>query len=148
MKKKTSQEEIDELTNKLIKKIKKSGIDYGYIVGIARGGLHISKNISKELKIEHRTIKISFYGDCITPYPKIIDVTEIIHIDTTKPILFTDDLIDNGYSINWIESNLKEYYKYDTAVLYWNKRNRMKITPTYFAKLKPEEWLVFPWDDE
>lgn len=143
-----SWEEIDKLTKKLIKDIKKSGIDYGYIVGIARGGLHISKNISKELKIPHKTIKISFYGDCITSYPKIIDVTEIVHIDKTKPILFIDDLIDNGYSINWIETNLKDYYNYDTAVIYWNKRNINKIVPIYYAKLKPKEWIQFPWDDK
>jgi hypoxanthine phosphoribosyltransferase len=140
-----SKKEINLLTKKLADDIKITKVKYDYIVGIARGGLNISKPLARILKLKHKSIKVSFYGKAMTPFPKIIDLTEIEGIGS-ETILFVDDLIDAGHTINWLNSNIKEYYNYDVAVLYWNPINRYNITPTHYAAIKPESWIVFPWE--
>jgi hypoxanthine phosphoribosyltransferase len=143
-----SQKDIDLHINSLAKIIKNSKKDYDYIVGVARGGLNISKPLAKKLRTKHISIRVSFYGavgmGC--PYPRLIDTTAL---ETTKggTFLFVDDLVDAGHTLNWINVNLSpQYGPFDTAVLYLNKSNRYGITPTFYVEEKPSAWIVFPWE--
>jgi uncharacterized protein len=150
MKNKTfiSSKEIKEMIFQLSEKIKKSGKEYDYIVGIARGGLNISKPLSKLLKVKHISIRVSFYGKkgTISPYPRLIDTTSLEGI-VGNDLLFVDDLIDNGHTINWINKNLSTNYgPFDIAVLHHNKNNEYKINPTFYVKEKPKAWVVYPWE--
>ena len=142
-----SQKTINTHIKTLAKKIKQSSIEYLYIVGIARGGLNISKPLSKLLKIPHKTIRVSFYTNGIEhQYPAIVNVKSLDLIDKSKKILIVDDLIDGGHTFNWLNSNVKSYVEYDIGVIYNNERNRFGIKPTYFAEIKPDKWIVFPWE--
>jgi hypoxanthine phosphoribosyltransferase len=145
-----TKKEIDKLIVQLAEKIKKSGKEYDYIVGIARGGLNISKPLAKLLKTKHISIRVSFYGKIgiVFPYPRLIDTTALEKVDGSD-LLFVDDLIDAGHTINWINKNLDPHYgPFDIAVLHLNKNNQYKITPTFYVKEKPNSWLVYPWEQK
>ncbi len=146
-----SQKTIDDLIVKLADKIKNSNKKYTYIVGIARGGLHISKPLAKMLKIKHMTIKISFYNPKFhnaIPYPRLVDVRKFEkNFSSNDEYLFVDDLIDAGHTMNWINENLNPMYgPFDTAVLYLRKKNKYNIIPTFYVEEKPKGWIVFPWE--
>ena len=141
--KKTINTHIKTLANK----IAQSNIEYQYIVGIARGGLNISKPLSKLLKIPHKTIRVSFYtNDFRHAYPSIVNVKSLDLIDKSKKILIVDDLIDGGHTFNWLNSNVKSYIEYDIGVIYYNERNQFGIKPTFYSEVKPDTWLIFPWE--
>jgi hypoxanthine phosphoribosyltransferase len=140
-------QDINKLISKLAADIKYAGIKYEYVVGIARGGLNISKPLARKLKVKHKQIRISFYHDNIqTGYPSLIDVTSLTRLPKINKILIVDDLIDAGHTMAWLRDNVSEYMKYDTAVAYWNQHNRYGLYPTYYGELKPEGWIVFPWE--
>lgn len=145
--KKLSQQKIDADIEKLANSIFPVKNDYSYVVGIARGGLHISRPLAKKLKLKHTSIKISFYTDgVLTMYPQKVDVSKLTSLPKTKKMLIVDDLVDGGHTIQWLNENISEYIPYDVAVLYWNQHNSRGIYPKYYADFKPEGWVVFPWD--
>lgn len=141
-----TKKEIKENINLLAKNIIASGKKYDYVVGIARGGLHVSRPLSKKLKVPHTDIRISFYNKCQTYFPQIVDLRNLMNLPIRKNILIVDDLIDAGHTVNWLNENVKEYFDYDIAVMYLNEHNRHEIVPTYFASYKPNAWIVFPWE--
>jgi hypoxanthine phosphoribosyltransferase len=142
-----SQNKIDKMIVQLANKIKKAKINYDYVVGIARGGLHISKPLSKMLGIPHKSIRISFYGSEHIPrnYPKILDLRGLNGLEEKK-LLLIDDLVDQGNSFNWFKENVGQYFNYDIGVLHFNKRNVKMVIPNYFVQEKPMRWIVYPWD--
>jgi hypoxanthine phosphoribosyltransferase len=109
---------------------------YQYVVGIANGGLHISKPLAEQLKLPHAQIRISHYNGHM---PRKIP---IIEGQLPKgPCLIVDDLIDGGFTMQTCE---KHFGKHDTAVLFWNKDS---YKPTYYVQEKPPLWVTFPWSD-
>ena len=141
-----TKKEIKNNIDTLYKKILSSGKKYDYVVGIARGGIHISKPLARKLKAKHTDIRVSFYNYHQTYYPQIIDLQNLQKLPIRKNILIVDDLIDGGNSINWLNTNIKDYYDYDTAVAYYNAYNGYQVVPTFFADYKPQAWIVFPWE--
>lgn len=141
--------EIDQLKtivllDNLLKQIENSKIKFDYVVGIANGGLHISKPLAEALNIPHKSIKISFYKNGKLKNTPKINLNQLKNIDNTKKILFVDDLIDSGSSLNYIKQNI--HLKYKTAVLFRNKNNKYKITPDFYAEEKPDAWIKFHWE--
>lgn len=144
---KIPQSTIDKHITTLANKIKKSKKKYSFIVGIARGGLNISKPLSKLLNIPHKTIKVSFYGKAVMRgIPQEINIRPLVARDRDETYLIVDDLVDGGNTFDWIKTNLGPYINFDSAVVYYNKRNDLGYTPTFYAKEKPKKWIVFPWE--
>jgi hypoxanthine phosphoribosyltransferase len=122
----------------------KSYINYAGVIGIHSGGLHVSKPLAKMLNLEHIDLRISFYGEQETPK----DTPEVNFfgncIDKDKIYLVVDDLTDSFSTFNYFNNNIND--KSHFCVLYHNINNKFKMTPHYYYKEKPNEWLVFPWD--
>jgi hypoxanthine phosphoribosyltransferase len=145
-----TQDQIDEIIQKLIIKIKKSSIPYTKIVGIAKGGLNISKPLSKALKLPHQDIYISFYNkefkilDHYKPRFKKLSF-KLLKSDN---ILIVDDLIDSGRTIDYFmkKYNLKQSQNCSICCLFYNKDNICKLIPDYYHSFKAKNWLVFPWE--
>jgi hypoxanthine phosphoribosyltransferase len=110
---------------------------YQHVVGIANGGLHISKPLAAKLEIPHAEIRISHYNGHT---PREIPIIEGQLPE--GPCLIVDDLIDGGYTMQTCE---KHFGKHDTAVLFWKEGS---YKPTYYLQEKPPLWLNFPWSDE
>ena len=137
------------------------------IVAVTRGGLIPAGYISYYLDQPNvDVVKLQTYeGENQVgageeqEYQLRVDLQNIIKKWNPKNILFIDDLIDTGNTLKLIDVNLTAVYNYfkmigvkrdfDWAfgVLYSvpdvEKRFMKKI---YRGAIKPEGWLVFPWD--
>lgn len=137
---KVSQFTVDEMIDDLAGQIRRSAKIYSSIVGIASGGIHISKPLSAKLGIPHHSIRINHYDGC--------------HLKT-KPFvcgflpqptgnLIVDDLIDGG----WTMRTFERYFGLDgsaTAVLYWKVGS---FKPNFYVAEKPSAWILFPWSKD
>jgi hypoxanthine phosphoribosyltransferase len=86
-----TQAEINNLTRILIQRIMPYRRLISYVVGIANGGLYVSKPIATALQIPHTSVRISRYeGSQLREHP-------IIEGQPPKSgTLVVDDLIDDG----------------------------------------------------
>ncbi len=113
---------------------------FSRVVGIANGGLPISERLATLLELPHESVRISHYdGD-------VLRETPIIEGQLTQPAgnLIVDDLIDGG----WTYNTFAEHYGLEGnafAVLFWDTEGPR---PDFYVAEKPEDWLVFPWNEE
>jgi hypoxanthine phosphoribosyltransferase len=133
------------------------------VVGIARGGLHLAQLLSYGLDCPVETISIQLRdsqpeNEPEELYYKISDYLEtLIKEGTFKNIIFTDDLIDSGETVDLIKkvyNDLENLYKRKLNINihfavsfmdseYLETTNKFNY---YYGDLKPNGWLVFPWD--
>lgn len=130
------QPKINLMILQLIEKILPDRKQYKQIVGIANGGLHISKPIAKALNLPHCEVRISFYDNTNRRTTPIISPSTQIAINA----LVVDDLIDSGSTIKAYEHL---YGPAKTAVLFCSPTI---YEPTYWVSHKPKTWIVFPWE--
>lgn len=132
---------IDFMILELAESIRKSGIEFEQVVGIERGGLHISQRLAQILNLPHDSVRISCYDDMGRRSDPIVEGWYNSDLRT----LVVDDLIDGGTTIKLF----KERFLYKTtdavAVLFWREGS---IKPEFYVDKKPEPWLVFFWEQE
>ena len=123
--------QIDEMIDNLVGQINKQ---YDQVVGIANGGLYISRKIASALNLPHQSVRISFYDHAVP----IIEYNS----GPIKNCLVVDDLIDGGKTVNKFEEIFGT--ENDVAVLFWNIKSRK---PNYYVQEKPDGvWITFPWE--
>lgn len=151
-----SKEEFSEMTLALCKKIAKTKIRFYNVYGIERGGIYVSKPVSKHLLADHRSFKISFYSDedRLNAEP-VYDFgrNDFEHIKKTaySPFLICEDLIDSGSTLSFFikRTGLIQGKDFYLASLYYNKSNGKGIKPDFWINEKKEdEWIVFPHEVE
>jgi hypoxanthine phosphoribosyltransferase len=133
-----SQSDIDSLLVQLIWRIQRGGRDFSRVVGIANGGLPISKVIAEELKLPHTSVRVSHYDG------RILREAPIVEGCLPEPTnnLIVDDLIDRGRTYN----TFTEHFGMEgnaMAVLFWNP---VGPEPDYYVREKPDAWIIFPWE--
>lgn len=139
--------EIDHLLNRLSYQIMNSDRTFKQVVGIAHGGLAISKKIASTLGLPHKRVLISHWSDdTFHPDPIIRGMDFSIKDGKFDPFiensLIVDDLADSGSTFRLFrEMSGKNSY----AALYW-KPGTSPID--FYAEEKPDTWLVFPWEDD
>ena len=138
--------EIDQMINTLTNKITMDALHIDYVVGIERGGIHISKPVSKILGVPHKSIRISFYKEGTMRANTDPEVDFHGHKFNVKDnVLVVDDLIDNGHTVKYFQENIACQSK--IAVLYWNKKSHYNVKPDYYVEEKLENtWLRFYWE--
>lgn len=137
--------QVDFMIKDLIKQIGFNNEQFTHVIGIANGGLNVSIPIAKILNLPHKSVTIRFYANenKSSEIPKEINFDQLKDLDENSNILFCDDLIDSGISLNYLKQNIK--FKHKIAVLYYNK-NSFNIIPEYYCYEKPKQWIVFPWE--
>lgn len=142
---KITDKKITKMIEKLAAMIRLNNEKFDYIVGIERGGLHVSVPLAKMLDVSHKSIKISFYGE---GSERAKDPTVDMHglvIQKTDKVLFVDDLVDSGATLKYFKDNIQ--CKYKSASLFWNKDGKYGLEPDYYVDLKfMNTWLTFPWE--
>lgn len=133
------QEEIDFAIDDLYLQIKQSGKKYTYIVGIRNGGLHFSKPIAEALQLPHFSVGISYYAEG-SETPSLFPILDSKGFTYAEGGLLVDDLIDRGKTIATFKAM---FGPIDTAVMFWGAGNK----PTYYWQKKPNDWIVFPWEE-
>jgi len=120
---------------------------FEHIVGIERGGVHISKWLAYTLGKEHHSILISRYGD-----KEHTDGSCVCRIENLPhtPFLLVDDIIDSGGTIQYFKELIYKFIpKFWIATLHWCPENSPKHRPDFFvAEKQKNDWIVYPWETE
>ena len=160
--------ELEKYLDKIIEKIKKSGIKYDAIVGIKTGGAIISDYISQKLHIKNYKIKVSnkkykckknssnffksFYEKyiiCTDKKEEYIICEEIIDNIEGKNIILIDECVGSGKTMNTCIhylNNKKVNSIYATTIFVddsFNIENNIKLD--YIFKGKSNFNTIWPW---
>lgn len=134
--------EFHQDVKELCKKINQSG-NYDKIVAISRGGLIPAGIISYELNIRNTSvINIATYVGSKHLKLDHVDNPEFVG-EVNEKTLIVDDLSDSGQTFNVMR---RQFPKGKFVTVYTKNKGQSEVD--IYARLMPDEWLVFPWDVE
>jgi hypoxanthine phosphoribosyltransferase len=131
--------QVQEMLDKLVEKILPNVSKFSWVVGIANGGLHISRPLAARLYLPHSSVRISHYERQIQRDVPIIEG----YLPQATGNLIVDDLIDDGFTMRTFNKHFGLEGN-ETAVLFCKKNS---FVPTYYVAEKPREWIIWPWDN-
>lgn len=149
---KYKRKDFDKDIETLVTKIKKSKVEFSYIVALSRGGLIPGVVLSH--KLELRLVPIS-WSTRDNPMDREYNCWIPEDVNTGKKILVVDDIIDSGEALrtmfeDWSSSvgnklNAENIY---IASLIYNKDQ--SIVPNFYgtkiSRKKTPEWFEFWWE--
>lgn len=132
-----TQEQVDKMIVQLADQIRASSQHFDRVVGIERGGLHVSEPLAKMLNLPHESLYISCYKG------QVKRAKPIVH--GTLPIggrsLVIDDIVDTGETIETYRLYCGPNFK--VATLFWKVGSPK---PKFYVATKPDEWVTFYWE--
>lgn len=142
-----SWELFDKLSKIVAEKIKISGFQPDFIIGIARGGWVLSRVLCDylgvkdliSLKVEHWGITATPNGKAQIKYPFKIDLSE-------KKVLVVDDITDTGESMIIAINYTKEMNPTEIKTAALRHIKGSKFIPDFFGDEITWRWVVFPWN--
>ena len=142
-----SWELFDKLSEIVAEKIKISGFQPDFIIGIARGGWVLSRVLCDylgvkdliSLKVEHWGITATPNGKAQIKYPFTIDLSE-------KKVLVVDDITDTGESMIIAINYTKEMNPAEIKTATLRHIKGSKFIPDFFGDEITWRWVVFPWN--
>lgn len=139
-------EQVEEMTQDIIRKLHVDQLDIDCVVGLTRGGLTPAVLVSQYLDIPMHAVKVSL-RDHIGE-DNLTTLKEEIGITKGKRVLVIDDINDTGATL----SAIKDVWGTDTvtyAVLINNEASAEDVDYSSIDINKHEEnvWQVFPWED-
>lgn len=144
---KLSWEEVEQIVKSLTVKIKASGFEPDWAIGIAMGGLIPLYFLAKELDIDNVvTVSASSYneegekGELVINYLPIIDLSG-------KKVLLVDEVAETGKTLERLTEIVRSKYsvkELKTAVLATNTE-KCTFRPDFIG-LENNGWIVFPWE--
>lgn len=141
--------DIERDINDLVSQITRFHIKFNRVVGIANGGLPVSKPLAEYLNLPHNHIHISCYGINKTPSTNPIVNLFDYQPSTNETILLVDDLLDNGNTLlcfkQLFPDLVQSRHYFFTCILY-NPYNPHLLNADFFAQYKPKQWIHFPWE--
>jgi hypoxanthine phosphoribosyltransferase len=123
------------------------------IIGVGRGGLIPATLLSYKLNVKViNNFQTQSYDDRNIPEAfKLWQTPEDHFVNTfsgSKTILVVDDLSDKGKTLDFI----KRYFTHKNVnlrfVTLYIKKGTSFIPNLYVREYSPEEWLVFPWEND
>lgn len=140
---------FETFLKKLYHKIDRGGVP-SLIVGIANGGLNISKPLANWFQCEHISVSIHFYDwEKIGGKPYFFDIPPLPA--DIKNILVVDDILDTGTTLKFFmeKTGLVHKENFQIATLHWNQDSKSGLIPDYWVDKKKENtWIVYPWESE
>lgn len=116
------------------------------LIGLARGGLIISRLLSDLLKVKQiGTLQLEYYKslDQKKTVPNLI--SDISCEVSQKNILLCDDLVDTGESIIYVLNYFRNRDCKNIKVATLHKKPYSKIIPDYFIE-EVNAWIIYPWE--
>ncbi|MCW4050074.1 MAG: phosphoribosyltransferase [Candidatus Bathyarchaeota archaeon] len=138
---------FDDLAKAVAYKVKESGFQPDFMVGLARGGWVLSRVLCDYLGVKDLvSLKVEHWGVTATPdgtaqikYPFDVDLTG-------KKVLMVDDITDTGESmivaLDYVRGKNPEEIR--TAAL--RHIEGSKFIPDYYGDEITWRWVVFPWN--
>jgi len=127
-------------------RIKNSGFEPDYIVGVSRGGWAPGRILSDLLENTHTAnIKIEFYVGIEKTARKPIVTQPLTEDIAKKNILVVDDVSDTGESLKVALDHVvgKGAADVKTVTVYYKPHSIFK--PDFFAD-STSDWIIFPWE--
>lgn len=139
-------QDIQGLTQDVIRQITVDNKKFDAVVGLTRGGLTPAVLVSQYLDIPMHTLKVSLRDHI--GQDNLKDIKDSLGIGFGKNILVIDDINDTGATINAIKDSWGDSYV-DYAVLINNDASEATVDYSAVDINKHEEdiWIVFPWED-
>ena len=119
--------DIENVIDKVVKKIDNLEKKPFYIYGVPRGGLIPATWISHKTGIKYQQI----------------NSTQISKMADLSHILIIDDICDSGKTVKEIREN---YPKVKVACLYYKETASEK--PDIYGEIVGDDWIVFPWEQD
>ena len=126
------------------------------IIGIARGGAIPATYIAYMLNKPLLTLSIQTYDnmqkkDNINRYSIYSNINNFILINNLKKkkLLFIDDIVDTGETLNYLKNSFKNKEKKNLqfASLYISESTPEKFYPDIYLYIKlKDSWVIFPWE--
>jgi hypoxanthine phosphoribosyltransferase len=132
--------DIADMIGNLTRQILDSKRRFHQVVGIANGGLPVSRPLAAALALPHTSVRISHYNKDL---PRDTPIVKGKLIQPTNNLI-VDELIDRGWTYNTFD----EHFGLEgnaMAVLLWNPNGPK---PDFYVAEKPNAWVVFPWEKE
>jgi hypothetical protein len=127
-------------------RIKRSGFEADFIVGVARGGWAPGRILSDLLRNPRTAnLKIEFYVGLGKTARKPV-ITQPVSEDVSgKKVLVVDDVSDTGESLKAARDHVLERGASDvrTVTVYFKPHSSFK--PDFFAN-STADWIIFPWE--
>ena len=125
--------EIEQIVKKLAGQIKKSGVRYGCILAITKGGIVPARLLARELGIDEIQI--------VPVRNKEVVKSEMPILDTSKRYLVVDDIYDTGDTARKVAHALVGFNCNFCFCM-----SRYKSHGTTGKVLDHGKWIVFPWE--
>lgn len=136
---------LQKLYNKILRGYKPT-----HVIGIANGGLNISKPLAAWMGCEHITVSIHFYNsDKPMSKPYFADIPSI-PTDWSN-LLIVDDILDTGTTMKYFmnTTGLVQGFNFKIATLHWFPNGKHGLMPDFYVDKKPKNsWIVYPWESE
>ena len=143
-----SWQQVEEMTQDIIRQLHCDQKTYDAVVGLTRGGLTPAVLVSQYLDIPMHTLKLSLRDhvgqDDLDQMAMFLGINSSLE----KSILVIDDINDTGETINRIKDHWGDDYV-DYAVLINNEASGATVdySSLEINKLENDVWQVFPWED-
>ena len=141
-----SWDDVEALTQDILRQLHCDYKSYDLVVGLTRGGLTPAVLISQYLDIPMHSVKISLRDH--KGEDNVVELRESLGINNGKSVLVIDDINDTGATLAHLQECWGHEYV-DYAVLINNEAS--EATVDYSAKeinkLENDVWQVFPWED-
>lgn len=138
---------FDRLSRDVAEKIKASGFQPDFMVGLARGGWVLSRVLCDYLGVKDLvSLKVEHWGVTATPdgraqikYPFDIDLTG-------RRVLVVDDITDTGDSMILAVNYVREKNPAEVRTAALRHIEGSKFVPDYYGDEITWRWVVFPWN--
>jgi len=135
------------LSEKVARKIIKSGYRADFMVGLARGGWVLSRVLCDFLAIKDLvSLKVEHWGVTATPdgkaqlkYPFEIDLTG-------RSVIVVDDITDTGDSMKIATDYVRTKNPAEVRTAALRHIKGSKFTPDYYGDEISWRWVIFPWN--
>lgn len=111
------------------------------IVGVARGGLIPATLLAHKLNLKVETIRASSYEGTRRTLQKPVELEGWSSTYEYPDVLIVDDIVDTGDTLTAIR-------KRTLKTPFVSLVTKRPVTPElYFARVDPDVWVVFPWEE-
>lgn len=142
-----SWELFNELADKVAKKMRADDYRPDFMVGLARGGLVLSRVLCDYLGIKDLvSLKVEHWGVTATPDGKA-QIKYPIKIDLTgRDVIVVDDITDTGESMKVAIEYIKTLNPKTVKTAALRNIQGSSFTPDYYGDEITWRWVVFPWN--
>lgn len=143
--------EYNALIDRLIDRLRDSGLRFDWVIGISRGGLPVADALSRSLKLPMAVVAASSYeGQSGTEQSELKISASLASVgDLAGRCLLVDDLVDTGKTLAALTLHLKQKFTaietLHTAVI-WVKPIS-EFQPDFAAEhMENDLWIVQPFE--